>query len=198
MSQKSKHPLAAHDHKGLWVPVAIFSLIAVFTAVDIVADLSAGSTVFHVSIEALLVLTAMVGAIYFLRRLRSARQLARDLKADLKAAQAKTAHWQERESELLRKLRGAIDKQFDEWDLTPTEQEIAFYLLKGLSMKEIAQLRNSTDHSVKQQAYVLYHKAGLKGRAELSAFFLGGLLHLDMQAGEAAEPQEPEELESVV
>lgn len=200
MPWQIKSPFENLKHGGLWIPLILSCLIASITAVDIFSDLAAGATVFHVVVEAMLVLTATVGAIYFWKRLHAARQLARGLSADLDAARAKTAVFREREQELLHSLSNAIGKQFNEWDLTSTEKEIAFYLLKGLSMKEIADLRGSTDHSVKQQAYVLYHKAGLKGRAELSAYFLGGLLHLDTPRGQAideAKSQENDKLRSI-
>jgi DNA-binding NarL/FixJ family response regulator len=84
-------------------------------------------------------------------------------------------------------LQKAINRQFTQWNFSLTEKEIASHLLNGLSLKEIAQLRRSTDKSVKQQAYLIYRKAGLGGRVELSAFLLGGLLQPDL-AQDEAEP----------
>jgi DNA-binding NarL/FixJ family response regulator len=49
-------------------------------------------------------------------------------------------------------------------------------LLKGLSLKEIAAVRATTERTVRAQARSLYAKAGLTGRASLSAFFLEDLL----------------------
>ena len=69
-----------------------------------------------------------------------------------------------------------IDQQFEHWELTHAEKEVALLLLKGLSLKEIATLRNITERTARQQATTVYGKAGLSGRAELSAFFLEDLL----------------------
>lgn len=179
MFRSGKRKPTEYLYRGLWFPLILFCLIAVLTTLDIVVDLASGTTVLHVLIESLLVLAATVGAIYFWSRLRTALSEERRLKRDLKKVREETAHWQEEQRELLANLQIAIEKQFTKWDLSPTEKEIAFYLLKGLSLKEIAELRSSTTPSVKQQAYVLYHKAGLAGRAELSAHFLGGLLQPD-------------------
>lgn len=161
---------------GRGFPVILFALVAVLTTIDIALDLAAGTTVLHVLIEGLLVLVAVLGAVYFWGRLRSSERHEDELMRDLKRVREQTARWQQEQLELVTNLRKAIRTQFQQWEFSPTEQEIAFYLLKGLSMKDIAGLRGTTDRSVKQQAYVLYHKAGLAGRAELSAFFLGELL----------------------
>jgi len=142
-----------------------------------------------------MLLAAASGAFFFWKWLRVTRQAERDLARDLKKARAETTRWQEEEQDLLHNLRKAINKQFAQWDFSPTEEKIAFCLLKGLSLKEIAELRDSTFQSIRQQAHMLYRKAGLGGRAELSAFFLGGLLQPDVAPDEATG--EPESKESM-
>ena len=77
---------------------------------------------------------------------------------------------------MLRGLGAAIDAQFDRWGLSSAEREIALLLLKGLSHKEIAVVRQTSEKTVRQQSLAVYRKAGLSGRAELSAFFLEDLL----------------------
>jgi len=162
--------------RGLWFSVFFFALFTVLIVFDIGHDLASGTTVYHVLLELLMMLAAAAGAYYFWKWLRVARHVERDLAQDLKKARAKTSRWQEEEQHLLDNLRKAINRQFTQWDFSPTDKEVAFCLLKGLSLKEIAKLRGSTFNSIRQQAHVLYGKAGLGGRAELSAFFLGELL----------------------
>lgn len=53
---------------------------------------------------------------------------------------------------------------------------MALLLLKGLSLKEIATIRAVAERTVREQARSIYSKAGLTGRAALSAFFLEDLL----------------------
>jgi DNA-binding NarL/FixJ family response regulator len=53
---------------------------------------------------------------------------------------------------------------------------VALLLLKGLSLKEIATVRATSERTVRAQARSLYSKAGLTGRAALSSFFLEDLL----------------------
>ena len=176
MPWKSKKKPAEQGLRKLWIPMSLFVLIAVLIVWDIGEDLAAGTTTFHVVMELLMMVASAVGALYFWSQLRVARQVERVLEQDLKKVRSETTRWQKEEQHLLHNLQKAINRQFTQWDFSPTEKEIASHLLNGLSLKEIAQLRGSTDKSVKQQAYLLYRKAGLGGRAVLSAFFLCGLL----------------------
>jgi DNA-binding NarL/FixJ family response regulator len=59
---------------------------------------------------------------------------------------------------------------------SPAEREVGLLLLKGLSHKEIAGVLDKSERTVRQQSLGIYKKAGLAGRAELSAFFLEDLL----------------------
>jgi DNA-binding NarL/FixJ family response regulator len=69
-------------------------------------------------------------------------------------------------------LARVVKQQFESWQLTQTEQEVAMLLLKGLSFKEIAALRNTLEKTVRQQASSIYRKSGVSGRHELSAWFI--------------------------
>jgi DNA-binding CsgD family transcriptional regulator len=60
--------------------------------------------------------------------------------------------------------------------LTAAEREVGLLILKGLSYKEIAIIRNVSEKTVRLQAHTLYRKAKLSGRAALSAYFLEDLL----------------------
>ena len=53
---------------------------------------------------------------------------------------------------------------------------MALLLLKGLAVKEVAALRATSERTIRAQAAALYAKAGVTGRAALSAFFLEDLL----------------------
>jgi len=166
--------------QGSRVPLIISVLIAILAGGDLVLDLISGTTFSHVFIMSLLTTLATVGAVYFSNTLRGVWREERALRRGLEEERAKTSQWHQEEWDLLHNLNKAINRQFDKWEFSPTEKDIALHLLKGLSLREIAKLRGSTDGTVKQQAHMLYHKAGLKGRAELSAHFLGGLLPEDL------------------
>jgi len=109
-------------------------------------------------------------------RLRVQEEETRLLQEDLQAIRADRQRWREELAEHLRAVGEGIRRQFRAWRLTPAEEEVALLLLKGFSHKEIARLRRTSEATVRQQAAAMYQKAGLGGRAALSAFFLDDLL----------------------
>ncbi len=77
---------------------------------------------------------------------------------------------------LLAGIYQKIIAKFLEWQFTKTEIEIALLLIKGFSIKEIANLRGNSDRTISEHARSIYHKAKVIGRAELAAFFLEDIL----------------------
>jgi len=73
-------------------------------------------------------------------------------------------------------LLAVIYAKFDDWDLTPSEREIALLLIKGFSAQEIADMRDTRSGTVKSQSSAIYQKADVKGRNELVAYFVEDLL----------------------
>lgn len=73
-------------------------------------------------------------------------------------------------------LTTVVDEQFKVWHLTNSEREIAFMLIKGYSLREIANSRSTSESTVRLQALAIYSKAGLAGRHELAAHFIEQLL----------------------
>jgi len=69
-----------------------------------------------------------------------------------------------------------VRDQMARWGLTAAETEVARLLLLGLSMKDIAVARGTSERTAREQAQAVYRKGHLAGRAELSAFFLEDLL----------------------
>lgn len=95
---------------------------------------------------------------------------------DLRRELGRMTHAQERAESLIKGLGDTIDRQFTAWSLTSAEREVALLLLKGLKHKEIAELRRTTERTVRQQALAIYRKANLDGRTDLSAYFLEDIL----------------------
>lgn len=160
-----------------------FAAIALLAALDIASDFREGTTLGHVLAEGGVFLLGLLGAVFMSQRLmrmvhseRAARQEALDLAARLQASEAEAARWREEARELLQGLGAALDRQFQRWALSPAEKEVALLLLKGLSHKEIADVRSITEATARQQARAVYKKAGLSGRNDLAAFFLEDLL----------------------
>jgi DNA-binding NarL/FixJ family response regulator len=127
-------------------------------------------------IEPTLIVVTAAGVVYLMQRTRRQHEEQLSLLRDLEVARTEGAKWRSDMREVLKGLGDAIDGQFDRWGLTPAEREVALLMLKGLSHKEIAAVRESSERTVREQARSIYGKANLSGRAALSAFFLEDLL----------------------
>jgi DNA-binding CsgD family transcriptional regulator len=161
----------------VWAVLAVVTGIGLLMTMEIVEepDMTLGEILFELVEPTLIVMTA-AGVVYLLGRVRRQHQEQMTLIRDLEVARAEGAQWRGDMRELLKGLSAAIDAQFERWGLTPAEREVALLLLKGLSHKEIAVVREASVLTVRQQARSVYTKANLSGRAALSAFFLEDLL----------------------
>ena len=73
-------------------------------------------------------------------------------------------------------LLQVMQEQFSKWSLTASECEVALLLIKGLSMKEVAEVRNVKEKTVRGQATTIYAKSNCAGRHELAAYFIEDLM----------------------
>ncbi len=67
-------------------------------------------------------------------------------------------------------------ERFDDWGLTPAERDVALFAIKGLSIADIAQLRSTSEGTVKAQTAAIYRKAGVSGRSQLLSLFIEDLM----------------------
>jgi DNA-binding CsgD family transcriptional regulator len=157
--------------------------VALFAAIDISADLREGTAFEHVAAETGILLVGLLGSVFMARRLvlmlrraRAVQDEALGLAEQLELTRAEASRWRSEARDLMKGLAEALDQQFDRWNLTPAEKEVALLLLKGLSHKEIAEIRSVTEATARQQARAVYKKGGLSGRHDLAAFFLEDLM----------------------
>lgn len=160
------------EHPDWWW-LASLGAVILLIAVDLVLDASEGTNPIHLTLETGAMVAVSAVAIAMLRRReRRIGALARDLDR----SRAEATRWRSEAEQALRGLGEAIDVQFDRWELTPAEREVGLLLLKGLSLKEVATVRSTSERTARDQARAVYRKGGLSGRSELSAFFLEDLL----------------------
>ncbi len=159
------------------ITIGISLLISVLLAADIFDDLSHGADLSHVALEAgAVVLCSVVIGMRAFSLTSEWKDQRRTLEQELASTKGQRDEWRAKAREHLRGLSSVIDEQFEKWKLSQTEKMIGLLMLKGLSHKEIAGLRNSSERTVRQQASSLYSKAGLDGKGHLAAFFLEDLL----------------------
>jgi DNA-binding CsgD family transcriptional regulator len=127
-----------------------------------------------VRVVALVALFAIPAWLVYLTFLVYKNKLA--LIRDLDVARIQGRQWRDETRALLKGLGEAIDRQLLTWKLTEAERDVGLLILKGLSLREIAVVRVTSERTIRAQARSIYAKAGLSGRAALSAFFLEDLL----------------------
>ena len=132
-----------------------------------------------VAVDALvLLLTIASAAAAVLLCVRVERQRADmgRIVGELDQARREGAGWRAAVDHHVEGLKSAIDKQFDDWSMTPAERDVALLILKGFSHKEIATLRSTSERTIRQQAQGVYRKSGLGGKNALTGYFLEDLL----------------------
>ncbi len=173
-----------HEGRTAMLTIVLLAVILILVVADLLADWGTGVRLGHLLIETGTALVAASGVVALIFRLRSLGREQWELRHQLAASQEEARRWQSEAADLLDGLAAAIDRQFDRWQLTPAERDVALLLLRGLSHKQVAGVRHASERTVRQQAHLLYRKAGLASRADLAAFFLDGLLN----AGRLEEP----------
>lgn len=145
-------------------------------AFDLFTDSKEGVVNWHVMVEGSIAAIALFGVFYVLRgSVELKHRLEREI-TDFTDFKKEAELWKLESRKYLDGLSKAIDQQLTKWKLTAAEKEVAFLLLKGMSLKEIADIRNTAEKTARVQSMAIYSKAGLSGRSELSAFFLEDLL----------------------
>lgn len=148
---------------GKYLPASVLILAMSFFAYDIITDLiSDGDSLLHIVIE--LIVFVAISFVLF-RELHHVKSLNKAIKNE----KSKTAR-------LAGELLAVIQDQFTQWKLTPSECDVALLLIKGFSMKEIANARKVKEKTVRLQATSIYAKSGCEGRHELSAYFIEDLM----------------------
>jgi DNA-binding CsgD family transcriptional regulator len=177
-SHDERRPLEI-DSASPWAlawPAGLFVIITFFVGADLAADLDHDMSLNHVGAEVVAMLLCLGGAWGTGMHLRRALVRARDLRRHLEGARADLDRARSEADALRAGLGTALDEQFARWGLTSAQREVALLVLKGLSYKEVAELRTTAEHTVRNQALAIFRKAGLAGRAEMAAFFIEDLL----------------------
>jgi DNA-binding CsgD family transcriptional regulator len=149
-----------------------------FFIVDITYDLKEGIPLAHIWHEAALFFIALVATLWQIRVIVQKNKHIQSLNMELLETKQSYQEWKAKTHASSVQLGQMIDNEFGVWHLSQSEKDVALLLIKGFSMKEIADLRSTHEKTVRQQATSIYKKSGLSGRQELAAFFLEDLLNL--------------------
>lgn len=157
-------------HRALVAVTALQALCAAYFVYDVALDMR--NDPMPPAIEALAVLALVLGTVLGLRALSGALERNRRMEGRMRAASGAFLE--------------LLEESFQRWALTPSEREVALLSIKGLSIAEIAELRQTRAGTVKAQCAAVYRKAGVGGRAELLSHFIE-----DLMSGLTLAPVEP-------
>ena len=115
--------------------------------------------------ERALLFAAVAAVAWLTVELRDLRGEQAALREDLARAVALGEAWRAGNARGARRPGRGDSGQFDAWSLTPAEADIAGLLLKGVSLRDIAVLRRTSEATIRQQAQSVYRKSGLGGPA---------------------------------
>lgn len=155
---------------------AILFGITVMAGVDLITDSREGVLWWHLALEASVGVAAIIGIFLLMRGSFALKHSLANEKLNASRLQLESEKWRAQSRKYLQGLSLAIDMQLNEWKLSNSEKEITFLLLKGLSLKEIANIRSTSERTTRTQSIAIYAKAGVGGRSELAAYFLEDLL----------------------
>lgn len=127
---------------------------------DIIADLREPSS--HTLFELAGVVGLAVGLALTLREYRSLLRRNTKVERELGAATGAFATM--------------IHAHFDQWGLTAAERDVAVLSVKGVSIAEIAAMRNTAPGTIKAQSAAIYRKAGVSSRAEMISLLIEDLI----------------------
>jgi len=151
---------------------SILFTIMLLNFLDVLTDIKLGVPTWHIVEESFIVLMSAMAAIYLTIDIHKRSNKLENLATRLADSDKHIKNINQRMQQAREEYSQVIHQQFDAWNLTESEQQVGLLLLKGLSFKEIAAVRDTKEKTVRQQASTIYTKSSLEGRHEFSAWFL--------------------------
>ena len=156
---------------------AIFVIVIFGTSsFEIISEFLAGETLSEMTDDLSRFALSAIVLFVFLYEYQSQQTALRELQQQLNSFKGRLSNVEPKTVKIASEYRAAMQRQFDAWQLTESEQDVVILMLKGLSFREIAQLRETREKTVRQQASSVYSKAKVSSRNELAAWFFEDLL----------------------
>jgi len=143
---------------------------------EILVEIAGGQPMSEMIDDFLLFLIGPIVVIMIVAEYWEQHKALAKLRTDLEKSRGKLVQVDAESRNITNQYRHVMQKQFDVWKLTNSEQDVVLALLKGLSFREVAEIRDTREKTVRQQAANVYRKAGVAGRHELAGWFFEDLL----------------------
>ncbi|SHJ24687.1 regulatory protein, luxR family [Palleronia salina] len=151
---------------GLTAMMAVQAGCVVFFLGDLVADaraqLGTEGASFHLSIEAVATFALLAAIGFEARYLRDLMRSKARLERNLQIASAA--------------VHEVIEAHFTRWKLSPSETDVATFLVKGFEIAEIARIRGCAEGTVKAHLNAIYRKSGTHNRGQLLSLLIDSLM----------------------
>ncbi|WP_371170259.1 helix-turn-helix transcriptional regulator [Aliiroseovarius sp. 2305UL8-7] len=142
--------------------IVVLIIAAIFFAYDIIADIGSDGGVVAVGIEALIFVMVLSVLAMEIQRAHLLRKKIVAQEVELNTLKGN--------------LADTVKAQFEQWNLSKSECEVAWLVIKGFSFREISNLRSVAEKTVRKQAGSIYTKSNTSNRSEFTASFLEDLL----------------------
>lgn len=144
--------------------IGVQSFCALFFLSDVITDLRqvGGKPPLHLIIETMASGTLVIAILIELRMIIELMQRKARLEHSLKDAS--------------RAVFEVIESHFDLWGLSPSERDVASFLVKGFSITEIAALRGNKEGTIKAHLNAIYRKSETRNRAEMMSALINSLI----------------------
>lgn len=159
-----------------WILAILVIAVFATSAIEVVSEFSAGQSLAAMWDDMLWIAVSAGCVLYYLHERRMSSKEIDELRNNLENARGKLVKVDTHSKEIANQYRAVMQKQFCAWKLSASEQDIVISMLKGLTFREIAGLRETREKTVRQQASAVYRKAGVSSRSELTAWFFEEML----------------------
>ena len=175
--QSKKNKEFRFSHAELIILRMTLLVVLFFSVFDIFHDIATKSSTAHLTVDFFLSGAIIIGLWILIGRAQRLNKNIEQLQDAYFTAKQDVQNLSESKEQMLKGFGEVIDIQLDAWKLSQAEKEIALLMLKGLSHVEIAEIRHTSERTVRQQSLSVYAKSGVKGRTDLAAFFLEDILN---------------------
>lgn len=149
-----------------------FVYLLTFTLFDVIEDISQGVPFNHWLHELIIAASSIVFILYKVVLAVKRDKTIHDYEEKIDKANLEVDFYKKKIHSFKDGINEILDQQFKIWGLTTSEQDIALLIIKGLSMKEIAETRHTSEATIRQQCSSIYKKSNLENRNQLSSYFL--------------------------
>lgn len=154
----------------------LFAFFPIYQSWDLFQLHDAAGISFHLVVETIASVVFVVILYLFVRDRQRAADDVASLRRAAEASERAMVERGELAKSSTRNFLEVVQAQFAAWQFTPAEKDVGLLLIKGLSLEEIAVVRETKSKTVRQHATALYAKAALEGRHQLAAYFLEDLM----------------------